>query len=350
MVRRVLILAALLLALTPEVARATTYYARSHGSETGVCPVGEECTLRHAVSLAGDGDSIVLEPGAAFTPADTPDVKHAVDIGGTPGAVRPTIAGPEEESAIELSGGAHLHDVNIVAFEAFAALQVEAGSAERVLVEATGPGTRGCDLVDATLIDSVCRATGPAVTMEGGAGVATLRNVTAASSEDEGILVESPGKFKESRLEGVNVIARGAAGGFDVSAVVSAGEGAARVFLTSSDYGSIQATGGEGSVTPPGTNGNITAARPCSPTRRPATSMSSRPRRRSMPARPTPRSPRSISTATRAPSRLTRAAARSPDRPTSAPTSMCRRPLCARYLPHLRLCPPPRGRRPRGRP
>jgi hypothetical protein len=251
-----------ILALAPAAAFAATYYARSHGGSIASCALGDECSLPHAVSLAADGDSVVLEPGPIYTPSAKVLVKHAIEIGGVPGAARPTIQGPEEEGAMELTDGADLHDANLVASEAFETLEVDGASAERIEVEATGPETRACLLFDATLVDSVCRSEdGPAVAMAGANAsfTAQLRNVTAISSGGDGISVLRPGHPFESRLEAVNVIARGGPGAVDVAAFADPGEGGARVILTSSDYATTQATGAEGFVTPAGTGGNITA-------------------------------------------------------------------------------------------
>jgi hypothetical protein len=264
-VRRAALSLSLVLALAvPAAARATTYYARAHGSDTSTtCPLGEECSLPHALGLTHDGDSLVLEPGADFTPSSTLVVKHAIDIGGAPGAGRPTIRGGEEEAAIKLSNlAARIHDVNLVASEAFAALEVEEGSAERVLADGEGIGTMGCQIIDATLVDVVCRAPYFAVGMDGGGPVSyssALRNVTAISSERQGIFVFAPDQFHESRLEAVNVIARGAAGIPDVAAIGGSGDGAAVVHLTSSDYATTEVVGTESSITAAGTNGNIAA-------------------------------------------------------------------------------------------
>jgi hypothetical protein len=89
---------------------------------------------------------------------------------------------------------------------------------------------------------------------------ARLRNVTALSAADVGIQLLAPGEFHETRLEGVNVIARGGPGQFDVSADGESSGGAAVVVLAGSDYATTQVLGAEASVTQPGTGGNITAA------------------------------------------------------------------------------------------
>jgi hypothetical protein len=264
MLWRASILAAALLALTPVAARATTYYAVAHGATSGTeCPLGAECALPHALSLTKDGDSVVLEPGPEYTPPSTLVVKHAIDIGGAPGPARPTIRGAEEEAPIQLRNpGSHIHDVDLVAFEAFAALEIDEGSAERVLAAGEDPATTACQIFDATLVDVVCRSPDIALAMDGGGAVSyssTLRNVTALSAGRAGIVVYAPGQFHENRLEAVNVIARGGPGAPDVSALGGAGEGAAVVHLTSSDYATTEVFGPESLITPAGTNGNIAA-------------------------------------------------------------------------------------------
>jgi hypothetical protein len=259
MARRVPILAALLLALVPGVARATTFYARAHGSESGTeCPLGAECSLPHALSLTKDGDAVVLEPGAAYTPSAMVNVKHAIDIGGAPGAVRPTIKGKNGEKVLEMRSGARLHDVDLIGDEANVALEIEAGSVERVLAENTGISGGGCFIFDGTIVDSVCSSR-EQVGLEM-AGVldsflVKLRNVTAVGGT-YGLSVIGPEDPFETRLEAVNTIVRGGPGKPDVAV---RGEGTTQVLFTTSDYAATEVSGAKGSATPAGTGGNIAA-------------------------------------------------------------------------------------------
>jgi hypothetical protein len=258
MVRRVPILAALVLALVPGVARATTFYARAHGAESGTeCPLGAECSLPHALSLTKDGDAVVLEPGAAYTPSAMVNVKHTIDIGGAPGAVRPTIKGPKGDKVLEMRSG-HLHDLDLIGDEANVALEVEAGSVERVLAENTGISGGGCFIFDGTIVDSVCGSR-EQVGLEMAGALdsfhATLRNVTAVGGT-YGIFVIGPEDPFETRLEAVNTIARGGPGQADVKVLA---EGSTQVLFTTSDYAATEVSGAKGSVTPAGTAGNISA-------------------------------------------------------------------------------------------
>jgi hypothetical protein len=259
-------LALLALVLVPAAAGATTYYALGGGGNTKAsCAQGDECNLAKAVKEAeksGSGSAVVLVPGPSFTPGEVVTVDGSIEIGGTPGAPRPTIVGPSGEGALILINGAHLHDVNLTAGGGNYALDISEASAERVFVESTTTGTVACNFFIGSMSDSVCFARESSGVFMGGSTAtytAHLRNVDAIGKVD-GILIFGPlSATYENLLEAVNTIAIGGPGYYDVG--VNSGVGGARVLLTNSDYDTTNLYGGSKNlaITPVGTNGNLTA-------------------------------------------------------------------------------------------
>src|ERR1700712_4910181 len=93
-------LALLGLGLAPAASAAATFYARGGGGNTkATCVQGDECNLQKAVkeaNAAGPGSSVVLVAGPEFTPS-SPVLMVGIDVGGEPGAPRPTVVAPSEE-------------------------------------------------------------------------------------------------------------------------------------------------------------------------------------------------------------------------------------------------------------
>jgi hypothetical protein len=257
--------ALLTLGVAPATAGAATFYARGGSGGKTSCAQGDECSVAKAVKeaeKAGAGSNVVLVAGPNFTPSEVVTVNGAIDVGGAPGATRPTIVGPSGEGAVIVSGGAHVHDVNLVAGGGNYTLDIFDASVERVFAESTTTGTVACNFFDGTMTDSVCFAKENTGVFMGGSTAthtAHLRNVDAIGKV-VGIEIFGPlSASYENRLEGVNVISRGGPTFSDVA--TSASSGAARVALTNSDYDSVDFIGGaeHASITQVGTNGNLTA-------------------------------------------------------------------------------------------
>jgi hypothetical protein len=248
------------LGLSPALAAAKTLYARGGGGNTGAsCAEGDECNLGKAVELAGEGDSIVLVPGPDFTPTKPLFIEGRIDIGGEPGKPRPTIVSPPGSFEF-LIVDAHAHDLNLD-FRG-TGIVMERASADRISAVASGPGSIGCFLQEAVLTDSVCLAReGIGVESKSPGGTASsVRNVDAVGDE-AGLLLFGAGAGHTARLEATNTIAMGGADPSDVDVrTFSAGStpDEAVIDLQSSDFDTFHETLG-GSITAPGTAGNITA-------------------------------------------------------------------------------------------
>jgi hypothetical protein len=257
-------LALLGLGLAPAAAGAATFYARGGGGNTKAsCAQGDECNLQKAVkeaNAAGPGSSVVLVAGPEFTPS-SPVLPVGIDVGGEPGAPRPTVVAPAEEEAFGILSEASLHDVNIINEGSNTPLAVVEGSVERAFVESKNAGA-ACVLFNAVLIDTVCLGRKADGVLMGGSTAtyhAYLHNVDAIGSVD-GIQIFAPLEAgKENRLEASNTIAIGGPTFDDVS--VSGSTGGAQALFTNSDYASTTIFGASENlrITPAGTNGNITA-------------------------------------------------------------------------------------------
>ena len=259
-----LALALLGLALVPAAFGAATFYARGGGGNTKAsCAQGDECNLQKAVNeanAAGPGSSVVLVAGPDFTPS-SPVRPVGIDVGGEPGAPRPTVVAPAEEEAFGILSDASLHDVNVINEGSNTPLAVVGGTVERAFVESKNAGA-ACVLFNAVLIDTVCLGRKADGVLMGGSTAtyhAYLHNVDAIGSVD-GIQIFTPLEAgKENRLEATNTIAIGGPTFDDVS--VSGSIGGAQAIFSNSDYASTNITGASKNltITAAGTNGNITA-------------------------------------------------------------------------------------------
>jgi hypothetical protein len=256
-------LALLGLGLVPAASAAATFYARGGGGNTKAsCAQGDECNLQKAVkeaNAAGPGSSVVMVSGPEFTPS-SPVLPVGIDVGGEPGAPRPTVVAPAEEEAFGILSDANLHDVNITSEDSYTPLAVVEGSVERAFVESKDAGA-ACVLFNAVLIDTVCLGREADGVQMGGSSAtyhAYLHNVDAIGSL-YGLQIYAPLEAgKENRLEATNTIAIG--GTFD-DVSVRGDVGGAQALFSNSDYASTEVNGASENlrITPAGTNGNITA-------------------------------------------------------------------------------------------
>jgi hypothetical protein len=237
-------------------ANGLTFYTKAGAGATSCVVAGavnDPCSLPHAVSLAGDDDSIVVEPGAPYTPGAPVTISNRVDIGGQAGTAVPEIDG----TLVVDDAGAKVHDLTITAPSGSDALQLQLGQADRIT--AVSVSGAGCHLESAVLRDSVCVSTSSSgvKSNSGSAGTHTseIRNITAFSLNSDGISVSTSVAGVANTIHGINVIASG--GSADVFGQNLAG-GASTITLASSNYAVVVSNNGA-SVPLAGVNDNQTA-------------------------------------------------------------------------------------------
>ena len=216
------------------------------------------CSLATAVGGADDGDQVVLANGT-YESAEELVLAKAIEVGGEPGA-SPAIVFSGGDTARVENTAATLHDVRLaLAAPAMAyVLLLNGGTVERVYVDGTNGAA--CRAIQGTMRNSVCFGSLNVAPDAPGSYVASLRNVTAVP-----LLIGAHGGASLSATV-VNSIAHP---GYDLGSSESgllinvATGSAASVVLTNSSYASVStssSTGTNYSFTPPGTNGNQTAA------------------------------------------------------------------------------------------
>ncbi len=245
-----------------SAASAADYHAAPGGSGT-TCSSGTPCTLPTAVGQADTaGFGRVLLAAGTYNPGSTLNVTGGVDIGPEPGAAPPTIHGPATQTFNITNGGAILHDVSVEQNGGNSAIRLVSGTAERIVVRTIG-GAPACAPVDgATLRDSVCWADGNGNNAAGvwvvppniSPSTGTLINVTAVGGQN-GVQLNADVAGEVMTLNMTNVIAKG--GVADVAANPSSG-GVTHANLEHSNYATVG--GSAAAITPPGTDGNQTAA------------------------------------------------------------------------------------------
>ncbi len=242
--------------LCAGTASAAVRYAAPGAAGASPCNPAP-CSLSTAVNGAVGGDRVILAAGDYAT-ADLV-LDKAIDVGGEPGAAT-SIVFSGAGGALVAASGAVLHDVRV----AFAtgtmayALQLEAGTVERVYAD--GRNGIACLATRGTIRDSVCLDSLNVSPSGPGKFQVNVVNVTAVP-----LLI---GAFEGAILSAnvVNTIAQpGYEMGSNASGLlidVSTGSSASAV-LSNSNYASVDSslsTGENFSFTPPGTNGNQTAA------------------------------------------------------------------------------------------
>ena len=264
-------IALVVLALAPAV-QAATRYASPMGGMTGAepCVRSDPCTLTNAIQghvaadVQNDDQVIVLGGLGPYNPGTQINVTKPIDIGGEPGAPVPVI-NAAGTFGIDLQVPATIHDLRIDKAAGTSALFLDGivgAVGERLFVTYAG-ATSGaaCMFAESSVLrNSVCWATGSmgaGVANGGGIVDAKLRNVTAIGSGVGGVGIRMDSTSSVT-MAATNVIARGTS--FDtVSTNTGAGTSSA-LTLTNSNYANPSTTGSNASTTPPGTNGNQTAA------------------------------------------------------------------------------------------
>ncbi len=257
-------------------ASAATRFAEPNGNGTagpGGCLQIDPCNLTDAVEAVAvaDGDEVVLLPGPYENQTDQLVVDNAITVHGQAGQPRPVIPMSGTNGIFVLSPGAVLRDLEIdytPAAPGIGLFMIVGGTAERVIVTATGTGVTACGpYATAVIRDSICwaKTDGEAAVESSSSGdsthTPTLRNVTAvASGGSSAAGIDVNTSFgSDTTLNARNVIAVGGAPptGADVSAAASAqASTSATVDLDYSNYDTELEPGATDSVTDPGTLNN----------------------------------------------------------------------------------------------
>jgi len=255
-------LVSILAAAGASVAAAADYHVAQGGSGTA-CSLGSPCNLPTGVAQADTaGQGRVLMAAGTYNPSGGLNVTAGIDIGPEPGAATSTIHASSTSNVVNItSAGAVLHDVAITGSDVNTALRLLGGTAERISVTTTG-GSAACSPEDGAILrDSVCWSNGSGSSASGiwvippGASSPSTGNVfnVTAIGGHSGIQLIADSAGQVMTINATNVIAQG--GVSDVSTEPSGG-GVTRLNL---DHSNFSTTSGA-TITPPGTNGNQTAA------------------------------------------------------------------------------------------
>jgi hypothetical protein len=232
------------------------------GQASGTCTAAEPpCTLERAVeTVAGTGDEVIVSAGD-YTETDPLDITDAnLRLHGGSGA-RPVIHSTGATEAVDAqASGVRVADLAIDYTGTSTGLRLRDNTlGERLEVKSAG--TVACNIIGATLRDSVCwdtGANGNAIFNSNTTNVTvttTVRNVTAVATgaDSDGIEIVA-GSGLDHVLDAKNVIASGIA--FDAQATQDV-TSTATINLANSNYDS-ENPAQTGTVTDPGTGTNQT--------------------------------------------------------------------------------------------
>lgn len=230
-------------------------YAAPEASGAEPCNPGP-CSLANAVNAAKDGDRVVVAPGQYVVTGDLV-VDSAIDVGGEPGAARPTIGLVQKMLYVE-HPAAVVHDLSVYLTEEAMAytLIMKSGTVERVFASGEN-GAAACSVESGLLRDSVCFDGLDAYAGEPGLTKLSLRNVTALP------LMVGAGVGAQLEFDAVNVIAR-SLDGKDKDVEINSSDGGKTIAtFAHSNYATVGTTlsaGDDYTYTAPGTATNQTAA------------------------------------------------------------------------------------------
>jgi hypothetical protein len=263
--------AALALPAAPAAAAGETYFASSGAGPGEPCSEAAPCRIQDAVGIAGDGDAVSLAAGTYDLPFSGLTIENEIDFGASPGA--PAVLLTTDVGNLHVTDKADptLHDLRL---EGEGGFELGSGTARRIFVGYVGVAENACELdKGTTLTDSVCwtrelsetvegvsHAISIASTSEGQDEPVVLRNVTAFASNAAGDGVHALGAGgSKLTVDAANVIAL-SANGTDIEARKGEGLSEAHVNISHSSFSTFVDDPSSVSVTPPGTNGNISAA------------------------------------------------------------------------------------------
>jgi hypothetical protein len=261
------------LTLLPALAAAgNTYYASPSGENKHPCTQVEPCSIPAALAKTEDGDSISLATGAYTLPLGGIAIEDEIDFGAQPGAAA-TLVSSLAATAVQVKpvADARVHDVSLQGGGGF---ELDSGIGERVYVALVGLANDACVLGKGTILrDSICwtrevneeeegvsHALAIEYANEGQDEPVVLRNVTAIASNaaGDGIFAEGASGAKLT-VDAANVTAR-SEHATDVVAALGGGLSETHVNITHSSFSTFSHEPSMSTVTPPGTNGNVSAA------------------------------------------------------------------------------------------
>ena len=260
-----LVLTGLLVLAAPAEA-ATVRYASPTGTSGQSCATpATACNIEKAFNDAVLDDEIVLAPGTYTPAAELANDAIGLSLHGTPGQSRPVLVVSSNNGLLMNGSGAEVADLTIQHSGAGYALYALSRNAQVSRVEVRSSGAAACYAgTSGVFRDSLCVSTGTngyAVRLGFSSNSSTpsvlqVRNVTAVATGPGSVGIStSAGQDANSTLEARNVVASGET---DVVTAVS-GNASSTVVLSYSNYDTVNTSGG-GSVTPPGTGTNQTAA------------------------------------------------------------------------------------------
>ncbi len=288
---RVLILALTLLLLIASAAGAATRYAAPGGKGADPCAdPGKPCSVYTAAdknargSTIKAGDVVELAPGTYYAELEgefgyIPSLilPAGVTVRGEPGKTRPVIIVRANETgygAFYVPTAAEVADVEIRNQSGYgSAIGVSGGTMDRVIARSVASGTFACEFSSGTIRGSACLSSsgGSAIGVNvatRGTFVGVIRNSTLIATGPGSVGMEfTYSAFKRglaATISGVGVLVKGEMKDVIANAwPLNKGRGAdVRIELQASSYATVETEamhGGTVSVTPSGTNGNITA-------------------------------------------------------------------------------------------
>ena len=288
-------LAAALSLLVASAAAAATRYAAPGGTgkdpcanPANPCPVDIAADRDVPRSTIDAGDVVELAPGTYYADHEgefglVPTVKlpEGVTVRGEPGKRRPVIIAVANESygPFYVPEGAEVANVEIRNRSGYGpAISVSGGTIDRVIARSTTDNEHTCQLTWGVVRNSACFNTGGASAI--GANVlpgderlsSVIRNSTFVATGPGSIGMDFIYYAGQVEIDALGVLAKGEAK--DVVARVLEGDAAAipglgprkaptmNIELRASSYATIEiepARTRRASITPPGTNGNVTA-------------------------------------------------------------------------------------------
>jgi hypothetical protein len=250
-------------------ASAAVRYAAPNGTAnpTTCASPSSPCDIVTAINgvtgnKPAEHDEVIVEPGSYGSAAAplTTSLAPSVDLNihGVAGQPRPVITTTAGYGLqLNIGSSASATDLDIEQPTNGTAFYLSNGTASQIIAHSTG--LSGCELVGATLTDSVCWSSANGIgdglylpSSNSGTLTDTLRNVDTYGivSAVPGIAMNASGTGTVDLLA-TNVIARGGGGGAAGDDIVSMGPGTADATLTDSDYATIH-EGAGGAITPPG--------------------------------------------------------------------------------------------------
>ncbi len=256
--------AAALLFTSPALA-AQRYADPAGDASDASCPQNDPCDLDTAVEHGSvlDGDEVIVAPGT-YAVAEL-DVAKAITVHGVAGGARPNV-NLSSVFGVDVPVAATLRRLRIEnAVGSGISLRNPGAVAEQLSVHASAVGANACPVIQGTIRDSFCWASGTNSTALG-AGFSgspitysvAIRNVTAIANgaSGYGINYDMTGAGASFAIDAKSVIADGPS--FDIRGSGSLGA-TTTITLDHSNYDTSLPVG-SGTVTIPGSGTNQTAA------------------------------------------------------------------------------------------